>query len=281
MSNKTIAIVEDTLPTQNILRHYIQKNHPDLSLVGVAESVEAAYTLLSTQKPDIALLDIKIINGTSFDVLARLSDEGAPIPQLVFVTAHGERENVMKALRYYALDFITKNIAEAELEAAIRQAITRFEQHESVADVIADMMQQQRRGDPFDRLVIKMLGGVKRLVPISDLLYFEAQGELTNVYLTTQPAPLKSAINIGHYRQMLRDDHEFLLIHKSHLVNSLYIEEFDGKKGEIRLTTGQRLSTSAHGNTLMRDYFRRKEERTVEPNLLARIRHFFRGRLGG
>ena len=278
MPNKTIALVEDTTASLDVITYYLRKNHPDLQIVGEARSVDEACQLLSRQKPDIALLDINILGGTSFDVLARLTDAGtSPLPQLIFITAHGERENVIKALRYSALDFITKNVDEYELEQAIARAIERVDTHESIVEGVQSMIKQQRRGDPFDQLVVRLVAGVRRQVYVRDVIYFEAQREMTNVHVTTYEQPLKAAINIGHYRQMLRDDHDFLLIHQSLLVNSLHIEDFDGKKGEIRLKTGQRLSTSANGNTVVRDYYRRKEERSSNTSLLGRLRRFLRG----
>ncbi len=271
----TIALVEDTPDTLEVIRHFLKKHHPDLHIVGEAQTVAGACTLLTTTRPDIVLLDVNIIGGTSFDVLARLTGAGVPLPQLIFVTAHGERENVLRALRYAALDFITKTIDEQQLRQAIDRAIDRVNTHETLIEGVRSMLEQQRRGDPFDQVVIRLVAGVRRLVNVRELVYFEAQREMTDVYLANGER-LAAAINIGHFTRMLRDDHDFLLIHQSCLVNSQFIESFNPAKGEVLLITGQRLSTSKTGNTLVRSYTQRRETRQPSTGILSALRHYFR-----
>ncbi|MBO0951832.1 LytR/AlgR family response regulator transcription factor [Fibrella forsythiae] len=277
--NRTIAIIEDTIDNLEVIEFFLHKHRSALTVVGNARSVDDAHRLIAYKRPDIVLLDIQIIGGTSFDVLARLNEDGIPYPQLIFITAHGVLENATKALRYAALDFITKPIDEQQLSEAINRAIAQLDAQEGLLDGVRSILEQQRRGDPFDQLVIRLVAGVRRLVNVRDLVYFEAQRELTYVYLANGER-LVAAINIGYYTRMVQDDHDFLLIHQSYLVNSQFIDEFDPRKGEIRLKNGQRLSTSKRGNQLVRDYYAKKEERSSSAGVLIRLRQFF-SRNGG
>ena len=275
---KTLALVEDTLDSLNVIRHFVEKNYPAVRIVGEARSVDEAYGLLTRHQPDIALLDIDIIGGTSFDVLARLDAEGLPLPQLIFITAYGVVENSTKALRYAALDFITKTVDEHLLYAALDRAIARLNAQETMLDEVRLVLEQQRRGDRFERISVQLAGGVRRLVPISDIVYFKADREVTKLVLTGKET-LMAMVNLGHFKRTLQDDYDFLLIHQSYLVNADHIHHFDPQASEVKLTTGDRLSTSRTGNVLLREYFRRKEEqKPVRGGLMTRLRGWLRGR---
>ncbi len=269
---KTVAIVEDTIDNIEVIRYFLKKQYPSLRLVGEARSVDEAHELLAHQQPDIALLDIQIVGGTSFDVLARLDADGLVFPQLIFITAHGLIENATKALRYAALDFIVKPIDEFQLREALDRAVARVDAHENLMDDIRSMLDQQHRGDRFERITIRLVGGIRRLVSVQDLVYFQADREMTKVFLASGQT-LTATVNIGYFKRTLQEDYDFLLVHQSYLVNAEYIRQFDPRASEIELSTGFKLATSQSGTALLRAYFARQEERKPpSAGVLARMR---------
>ena len=271
--SKSLAIVEDTIDNIEVIRYFLNKHYPTLKIVGEARSVDDAQDLLAHHQPDIALLDIQIVGGTSFDVLARLDAAGIVFPQLIFITAHGVVENATKALRYTALDFIVKPVDENLLREALDRAIDRIDSHEDLLGDIRSMLEQQHRGDRFERVVIRLIGGIRRLVSVQDLVYFQADREVTKVFLVSGEV-LVAAVNIGHFKRTLQEDHDFLLVHQSYLVNAGHIQQFDPRAGEVKLITGQRLATSQTGTTVLRAWVSKQEEGEIRPGLgiLERLR---------
>lgn len=271
--SKSLAIVEDTIDNIEVIRYFLNKHYPTLKIVGEARSVDEAQDLLAHHQPDIALLDIQIVGGTSFDVLARLDAAGIVFPQLIFITAHGVVENATKALRYTALDFIVKPVDENLLREALDRAIDRIDSHEDLLGDIRSMLEQQHRGDRFERVVIRLIGGIRRLVSVQDLVYFQADREVTKVFLVSGEV-LVAAVNIGHFKRTLQEDHDFLLVHQSYLVNAGHIQQFDPRAGEVKLITGQRLATSQTGTTVLRAWVSKQEEGEIRPGLgiLERLR---------
>ena len=271
--SKSLAIVEDTIDNIEVIRYFLNKHYPTLKIVGEARSVDEAQDLLAHHQPDIALLDIQIVGGTSFDVLARLDAAGIVFPQLIFITAHGVVENATKALRYTALDFIVKPVDENLLREALDRAIDRIDSHEDLLGDIRSMLEQQHRGDRFERVVIRLIGGIRRLVSVQDLVYFQAGREVTKVFLVSGEV-LVAAVNIGHFKRTLQEDHDFLLVHQSYLVNAGHIQQFDPRAGEVKLITGQRLATSQTGTTVLRAWVSKQEEGEIRPGLgiLERLR---------
>lgn len=276
---KTLALVEDSLEVLQGIREFVQTHYPGLRLVGEARSEDEAYALLARQRPDIALLDIGIIGGTSFNVLARLDADGLPLPQVIFLSGLNTFENARKTLDYFALDFIPKPFEPDALRAALDKTIARLDTQETLLDDVLAAVEHQRREGRIDRIVVQLLKGVRRLVPLSEIMYFHADREITRVHLNGVKIQLDAMVNIGHYKQLLQDDTDFLLIHQSYLVNADYIHHFDPRDGgEVVLINQVRLRTSQTGNRIVRDYFQRQQERRpMKIGLLDRLRRWLRG----
>ena len=283
---KTIALIEDTLDHLEIYRRYVADNFPDLPIVGEARTVTEAYELLSRMQPDILISDIQIMGGTSFDALARLDAEKKPLPYTIFVTGHGISENVTRALRFMALDFLTKPVAEDKFCDAINYAITRIDARDSMVDEMRTMLSQENAQtptlstNPHERMVIKLANGIRRQVPVSDILYFRADREMTTVYLTNQEK-LNAVVNLGYFTKLLRGHHDFLLVHQSSLVNAFWIKLFNPRAGEITLSTNERIAISKTGTAVVRDYIKRKEgsiaTESETQTLLEHITRWMRG----
>lgn len=64
----------------------------DIEVIGEADSVEGAYHLVKNSAADLIFLDIKLIGGTAFDLLAQLKKEGEKIPPVVVNTGFRDFE---------------------------------------------------------------------------------------------------------------------------------------------------------------------------------------------
>ncbi len=64
----------------------------DIEVIGEADSVEEAYHLVKSTVADLLFLDIKLIGGTAFDLLAQLRKEGEKIPPVVVNTGFRDFE---------------------------------------------------------------------------------------------------------------------------------------------------------------------------------------------
>jgi class 3 adenylate cyclase/DNA-binding LytR/AlgR family response regulator len=88
-------------------------NYPELEIVGWAEDVDAAYTLIATEKPDAAFMDIQLIGGDVLQLLSRLKENALPIPYIVMIT--GYPDYIFSALndyRKYVVQYLLKPIVE-------------------------------------------------------------------------------------------------------------------------------------------------------------------------
>ncbi len=265
---KTIALIEDVNDHREIICRYLADNYPDLPIVGEARTVPESYDMLNRLQPDILISDIQLMRGTSFDALARLDAEKKPMPFAIFVTGHGTPENITRAMRFMAIDFIEKPVGEDLFCAAVNEAIRRIDAHDSMVEELRTMLMpeltQSRTPyliDPHERIVIKLLNGIRRQVSICEILYFRADRDMTTVHLTTGEV-LRAVVILGHFKKLLRGHHDFLLAQHGCLVNAYWIRLFNLGDNEVILNTPtrERIALSRPGTNVMRDYLRRKEE---------------------
>jgi DNA-binding NarL/FixJ family response regulator len=92
---------------------------PDLDVVGVAATSEAADTLARTLDPDVALVDLELGLDDGLALVRRLRATGDR-PAVVVVTGHGHERAATNAMRAGALAFVAKDAPVADLLAAVR-----------------------------------------------------------------------------------------------------------------------------------------------------------------
>jgi two-component system response regulator DevR len=92
---------------------------PGISVCGAASTAAEALTLCLKERPDVALLDIRLPDGTGIDVCRRLLSEGCET-RVVFLTSSSEQEVVDDAIRAGAHGYLLKEINTQGLLQGIR-----------------------------------------------------------------------------------------------------------------------------------------------------------------
>ncbi len=116
----TILIVDDHAVVRQGVRTLLDM-HPDLQVVGEAESAEAALPLVEELVPDVVLLDL-LLPGMNGVEATRQVKKISPRTQVVVLTSYAEDEHIFPALRAGALSYLLKDIRPRELAEGIRKA---------------------------------------------------------------------------------------------------------------------------------------------------------------
>ncbi|HVX68508.1 MAG TPA: response regulator transcription factor [Mycobacteriales bacterium] len=92
-----------------------------IEVVGVAADGEAAVALALEERPDVALLDLRMPRVDGVEATMRLRTQ-LPEIEVVVLTTYADDDSVMAALRAGARGYLTKDASSDEIERALRDA---------------------------------------------------------------------------------------------------------------------------------------------------------------
>jgi FixJ family two-component response regulator len=102
--------------------------HGMLKSVGLrAETFESAQDFLRGKRPDgpsCLVLDVRLPGINGLDFQRELAEAGVRIP-IIFITGHGDIPMTVKAMKFGAVEFLTKPFRDQDLLDAIHQALDR------------------------------------------------------------------------------------------------------------------------------------------------------------
>jgi len=90
-------------------------------IVEMAESAEEAIEKITTDRPDILLLDYKMPNMSGLDLLERINVQESEMVTIM-ITAYASLETAVTAIKKGAFDFLAKPFEPNELKKAIKKA---------------------------------------------------------------------------------------------------------------------------------------------------------------
>ncbi|QKZ15350.1 LytR/AlgR family response regulator transcription factor [Spirosoma sp. KUDC1026] len=242
---KTILIDDEPLAISR-LRRLLAKHSDTFAIVGEAANGAEGLTLVEARQPDLIFLDIEMPLLNGFEMLSRLTT----MPLVVFATAFDQY--AIRAFEENSVDYLLKPIEADRLTRTVQKIRTLVERNDhtstgtavSTENVMRLLAQMQPKKEIYSISV--KTGDKIRLVPLSDIAYFEAEDKyvflatldgqkfLTNYTLTTLAEKLPDTF-VRVSRSIMVNRHKISEVHK----------HFDGKfqlvmtdKKTTRLTTG-------------------------------------------
>jgi len=95
-------------------------NHPDIEIVGEADSAATLFALLPERQPDVLLLDIRMPRQNGIEITQRVKREW-PAVKVIILTTYEDDEYLFGALRAGAEGYLLKSASPEMLASAIRQ----------------------------------------------------------------------------------------------------------------------------------------------------------------
>ncbi len=132
-----LIIIEDDISIYQLLKSFLHLRFPEILIVGHCETVHEVSSLVSTQNPDILLMDIALQDGTAFEGLAAISNRGFDI---IVMTAQAEFYFAQEAIRHGAADYLLKPFDPHQVTKAIEKVLAKRSQ--SAAQISTDTVQQ-------------------------------------------------------------------------------------------------------------------------------------------
>ncbi|HEY9114404.1 MAG TPA: LytTR family DNA-binding domain-containing protein [Bacteroidales bacterium] len=242
-------IIDDELHIQQSLESMLKKYCPSVNVVAKANSVKSGLAAIQNHHPDLVLLDIRMDDGTGFDLLKKLDHIDFKI---IFVTAYDQY--AVKAFKYSALNYLLKPVDPEDLSDAIRKAETVIMQDMiSQLGVLEEQLHSENR--QFRKIILKTQESI-HIVYLNEICYFESDGNYTTVFQTNG---LKIILTkpIREFDDILKNQ-GFFRVHKSFLVNLSAISRFDkGDGGFLVMNSGDRVPVASRKKDELLEIFNR------------------------
>ena len=114
-----VVLADDHPMTRSGLTAWLESEE-NVKLVGQAADGESAWAMLLDLKPDLALLDIEMPNGSGLEIAARATKHGLSTSILI-LTAYSAQQYVMASIRAGAKGFVLKSAPFDQLRQAIAE----------------------------------------------------------------------------------------------------------------------------------------------------------------
>lgn len=115
-----ILVVEDELIFAKAIARHLERDGFACQTVGSLSQAEAA---LEYRVPDLLLLDMRLPDGSGLDFLQRLRDSLSPSVPVIVMTAYGEVDDAVAAMKLSASDYLKKPLDLDELLIAVKKVI--------------------------------------------------------------------------------------------------------------------------------------------------------------
>lgn len=195
---------------------------PTLQLEPVAENGVRAVEQILGSHPDIVFLDINMPGKSGLEVARELAEEWPPeypFPLLVFVTAYDQY--ALQAFDLAAIDYVLKPVSDLRLSDTVRRLQARLatpvdDGHE-LQQAIMQLRQLHQIVEAPEKLSVirAAVGNQIRLIPIADVIYFEATDKYLNVVTADNESLIRTSL-----KELIPqlDTRQFWQIHRSTVV---------------------------------------------------------------
>lgn len=223
-----VLVLDDEINFTEEIEEFLD-NHGYISFT--ANNVHKARSILKGNDIDLLILDVRLKGISGLDILKEVKLE-YPKLEVIIVSAHGDMETVITALRNGAIDYLKKPFRHADIQIAIQRTrkfidlqrtIRKFEEKNSL---ISKSLQEKIKRD--------FIGESYQIKEILEMALTAARYKDTSVLITGESGTGKENIaRIIHYESD-RKENLFCAVNSSAISETLLESEFFGhKKGSF------------------------------------------------
>jgi len=252
--NATALIAEDEPLLAANLQAELARAWPELRIVANVGHGAAAVEQALALRPDLVFLDIRMPGMTGLEAAQALAEDwpietGTPLPLIVFVTAYDQY--ALQAFEHAAVDYVLKPVQPERLAqtCARAQAALKARREPAIAGAPAaiEATLSQLRSllgapgglaasapPPLLTVIQASVGAAIHMVPVADVLYFEAADKYVRVITAEREYLIRTAL-----RELLPqlDAQRFWQVHRGTVVRADAIATaVRDESGKVHLT---------------------------------------------
>ena len=217
------VIIDDEKNARETIAGIVKMFVDNLTIVGEGKTVKSGIQVIKDQKPDIVFLDIRMPDGSGFDLLQHFKDKIDF--KVIFVTAF--EQYAIQAFKFHAFDYLLKPVSPDELTAAVNLAVSSLKKN-NTNQKLNTYLENAGSSNKKKKIVLKSADSIT-VINVEDIIRLESEINYTNIYLA-EGRKILVATTLKEYEDMLCD-FGFFRVHKTHLINLDHIFQFQKADG--------------------------------------------------
>lgn len=250
-----IMVVDDEPLARRRMQMLVQEVAPDATALVLASGVETGLAAFARHGFDVILLDVRMRDGTGFDLLRRLPEDAAPV--IIFVTAFGD--TATSAFDAAATDYLLKPVVPARLKTALdrAKALLRGREAEAALQRLKDLpdpaLDRSVQPDANAEFWIRKAAGEFIRLEAEKIDYAVVEDDYVRIHIGERSYLLRESIR-GLFNRL--DSRQFVQTHRSTMVRAAKISAIDQSRSTasaIILDNGVRLPLGRiHGRAIQK-----------------------------
>lgn len=214
------VIIDDEKPSRETLSLIIKDYFPEITVLGEAESIKEAFSLINQSNPNVLFLDVELGVGTGLDLINMFE---SPAFEVIFITAFNQY--AAKAFRTSAIDYLLKPVDLDELREAVNKVKEKLEYREL------------KNKPESDRPVLNNTNGFikvytedgSEIISNSEILFIKSINYYSKIVLVNK----REIISTRHLKEFEEELKKFgfFRIHNSFIINIRYIKGISHRDG--------------------------------------------------
>ena len=214
-------LIDDEPLARSIVREYLQ-NYPDIEIVQECNDGFEGVKAIQQHQPELIFLDIQMPKINGFEMLELVEEHSS----VIFTTAFDEY--ALKAFETHAIDYLLKPFSKDRFDKAIQKWREQYSSENAKKKTDALLENTSQQPEQSQRVVVKT-GSKIRIIPVHDILYFEADDDYIRIH-TADGSFLKKK-TMQYFEQTLNSS-QFVRVHRSYIIQVAYLTRIDQENGE-------------------------------------------------
>ena len=220
-----VLLLDDEINARKTIKAYLERYSGTDFEIKEAQSILDARQILEKFKPDIALLDINLSEGTGFDLLSHIGIDNISF-KVIFVTASDSY--AVKAFKFNAIDYILKPVDPFEFDQTIQKTLKDLDQKpvglqlQNLENNLTD------RSITINKIILRDQQQIQ-LVYTQDIVYCRSENNYTSFHMV-DGSEIVISKTLKEYEDLLAKKH-FFRTHRSHLINLDHFKKYDKREG--------------------------------------------------
>lgn len=213
-------MIDDEFLNRKLITIMVNKLNPVFDIQGEAENIREGFNLINKVKPDVVFLDIKMPDGSGFDMLKQFDVIDF---EVVFIT--GFDQYALKAFEFNALDYVLKPIDMDKFKVTLDKVQMRVKQNISGFEGLQKIIQSYEFKDAIiSKIPVHYHDKVLLLNP-DEVMYVQSQDK--NAVFTKSTGEKLSSLKVLEDLEFIIESFpDFIRIGEDTFINARFIASY-------------------------------------------------------